>query len=235
MNQLRGETYCVRRDRRQAVLIHFSGTRIGELHLESERAPERRPERHRLPEEEHPRDSDRHILFRLQKSIGVILKQQFFPCAVQIRDFLLFLLLFQQLRLYRFLLRISQHFSPLAPIVGDPALFIGKRDDRPLTMVGAEGTENICFLFVIKLLHRVKADKGRFHLFLPETLLRDQGRSDRSHHLRIWRPCHFFSSILLHCPEHCVIAERSSLHDDLVAEMIQVRDTDHFREDIFDD
>ena len=120
VNQLCGETDSIRGDGGDAGFIE-SAAAWGRYHdPEAETSPEGGPEGHGIPEGQDSRHTDGHALFSGDRNCGIVLKQQLFPQAEQIRNPLPRLIDRAELFPCGFFFRVSQDLPALAAVVGNP-------------------------------------------------------------------------------------------------------------------
>ena len=85
MHDLRWEAHRVRRDRRQAVFVHFPRAQARELHIEAQRAQKRRPKRRSVPQGQHARQAHGYMAFRAQRTHRPFFKQKALAHRKQVR------------------------------------------------------------------------------------------------------------------------------------------------------
>ena len=101
-------------------------------------------------------------------------------------------------------------------------------------MVAAEGAGRIRLLGVGEGLHPGQADEGAGSPLL-HVLFGEKGRADGPHDARIGSPDDLAARVLLHGPEHRVIAEGTALNHNPVPQAVQVGDADDLGKYIFYD
>ena len=222
MDQFRRKAYRVRRHCGQSALVDLPCAGIGKRHMESKRTQECPPERHCLPECEHSRDTDRNVTLLQRLRMGIFPQEQFLSCTEKVRHGICLLHCVLQFLFHFRISRISQNFSPLTAVVGNPGIPVGESKDGTLTVVGAERAWRVCFLSVGKSVQIIQADECPVFRILFEPFPGDQRDTDRSHQSRIRSPDHFFSNILFHRAEHSVIGKCSSLNNDPIPQGIHI-------------
>ena len=101
-------------------------------------------------------------------------------------------------------------------------------------MVFASAADKPVDLCEGKVMKGVKSDEGRRLLRAARFFHGSVGSSDRAHQSGIRRTDDLASDILLNSTQNCVIAERTALYDDPVAQRIQTADANDFCKNIFD-
>ena len=232
VHQLCRKAHRIRSHILKAALVHGPGALRRQLYLKSQGTPEGLPERHGLPKRENPGNSDNRRLFRFHSRKWIVLEQQLLPKRKQVGRLFFCRSLLLQLGPDLRVAGVAQNLSPLAAIVGNPVIPIGKTDNRSPAVVSAEGAGGIRLLGVRKCPHAFQTDEGAlrplFHVFLGQ-----KGRPDGSHDSRVRRTGHFPPGVLLHGPEHRVVAEGASLNHDCFPQAVQVGDADYLGKYIF--
>ena len=235
VDELRREADRIGGNRGKSRFVEHMAARGGHADGKAQRTEKCRPERHGLPEGEDTRDPDHKIPGGYVFRDRVIFPQQGFPELVAVRDFVtLFhalVLKFLNSRIFR----VSEDFSALTAVVGDPGLAVREADDRPFAVVRAERARGVRLLGVGKGIHRVKSDESPLFRSIRHRLFCEDRGADRTHHARIRGADDGLSGVLLKCAQNGVITEGSALDHDVIPERVEVRDPDDLCEDILDD
>ena len=235
MDQFCRKTHRIRCYGRKAAFINASGTLRRNFYLVSQRLPENSPEGHGFPEGQHPGNSDRHLLIRLNLLIRIILEQQPFAHIKKIRNALLLRFLFLKPALHRFILRVPQDLSPLTAVIGNPEIPVGKPHNRSAAVVCTEGTGKIRLLLIGKILQAVKSLESLLYPLFLHMFFRKKGSAYSPHNPRIWRPNNRPARILLHSPQNSIVFKGAALDYDLISQAVQIGDANHLCKYIFDD
>ena len=235
VDELRREADRIGGNRGKSRFVEHMAARGGHTDGKAERTEKCRPERHVLPEGEDTRDPDHKIPGGYVFWDRVIFPQQGFPELVAVRDFVtLFhalVLKFLNSRIFR----VSEDFSALTAVVGDPGLAVREADDRSFAVVRAERARGVRLLGVGKGIHRVESDESPLFRSIRHRLFCEDRGADRTHHARIRGADDGLSGVLLKCAQNGVIPEGSALDHDVIPERVEVRDPDDLCEDILDD
>ena len=111
---------------------------------------------------------------------------------------------------------------------------VGEVHDRAIAVVGAERAVLPGLFDVVERVQLVEADERARRVAIL-LLHRQQADADRAHEFGIGRARDLVTRVQLHGAQDRVVAERAALHDDLVAERLEVVQADDLREDVLDD
>ena len=201
---------------------------------------ERLPVGEAVPEFEDARDADGLAVLWQQDLRGIVLDQELVRALDHVRHGLHLPVDFGDELLGGRIVRVGGDFAAFAAVAGHETLSVAEGHDGAGAVVGAVLAKLPRLVVPAEGTHGFEADElaleFRFGLALFfHELLGQERDTDGAHFARAFRTDGLEARILFEGAEHGVVLERTALHDDLLAERVQVADADNLRKDVVDD